>query len=345
MEPHMNRSVLVFKAPRVVEVRNDPLPPPADGEVTVATRRTAISPGTEMLAFKGLLPAALPLDATLVGLSHSANYPFCYGYSAVGDIVAAGPGVGKDWLGRRVFAFVPHATHFCARLEDLVPLPDHLPDEEAVCLASMETAVTLLMDGRPLVGERVAVFGQGIIGLLTTSLLAHFPLESLIAVDLYRLRREASLKAGAHVCLTPEQAAVTLAGGSGMVPAGPQGSADLVYELSGNPQTLNAALAAARFGGRVLIGSWYGSKTAEVDLGGWFHRNRIRIIGSQVSTLTPALTGRWTKARRLQTAIRMTVRVRPARFITHRFALDQAQAAYELIAGRPEETLQVIFTF
>jgi 2-desacetyl-2-hydroxyethyl bacteriochlorophyllide A dehydrogenase len=339
----MDRWALAFQAPGKVEVRQEPLPVPGPGQVAAKSRLAAISPGTEMLAFKGKLPAGLPLDATLAGLSAETRYPFAYGYSTVADVMAAGPGVGPQWIGRRVFAFVPHATHFIARTETLLPLPDDLSDEEAVFLAALETAVTLVMDGRPLIGERVAVFGQGIIGLLTAALLASFPLQRLIGVDLYPMRRAAALTVGVHTCLTPEQAERELSGDPG--PAGPQGSADLVYELSGNPRALNGALAAAGFGSRVVIGSWYGSKQASVDLGGRFHRNRIRITSSQVSTLDPVLTGRWTKARRLDTALQMAARLRPARFITHRFGLDQAQAAYEQIARRPEETLQVIFAF
>jgi 2-desacetyl-2-hydroxyethyl bacteriochlorophyllide A dehydrogenase len=343
MDVSMNRLALVFNAPGMVDLRSEPMPRPVEGQVLVASRNAAISPGTEMLAYKGLLPPGLPLDATLSGLAQGPSYPFGYGYSTVGQIAAIGPQVGQDWLGQRVFAFVPHATHAIARLDELVPLPDSLSDEEAVFLAAMETAVTLVMDGRPLVGERVAVFGQGIIGLLTAAILANFPLERLITVDLHPLRREASLKAGAHASLTPEQAAIALAAEPG--PTGPQGSADLIYELSGDPAVLNPALSAAGFGSRVVIGSWYGSKTATLDLGGRFHRNRIQVIASQVSTLSADLTGRWTKARRLKTALSMIARIRPARFITHRYTLDQAKAAYERIARQPEETLQVIFTF
>ena len=97
--------------------------------------------------------------------------------------------------------------------------------------------------------------------------------------------------------------------------------------------------------GRVVIGSWYGQKRADIDLGGRFHRSRMRLISSQVSTLAPERSGRWSKARRLQVAWWMLEQVRPAHLITHRFPLTQAAQAYAMLDKHPEETLQVILTY
>jgi threonine dehydrogenase-like Zn-dependent dehydrogenase len=80
-------------------------------------------------------------------------------------------------------------------------------------------------------------------------------------------------------------------------------------------------------------------------LGGRFHRSRIRLISSQVSSLSPDLTGRWSKARRFSVAWEMLRRVQPARWITHRFALQDAAQAYELLDQHPELAIQVVFTY
>ena len=124
---------------------------------------------------------------------------------------------------------------------------------------------------------------------------------------------------------------------------GQGGEADLAYELSGNPAALNTALALTRFSGRVVIGSWYGAKKNELDLGSFFHRGRVSLISSQVSSLAPHLTGRWNNKRRLDLAWKMLRLVRPSNCITHRFALADASLAYSLIDHCPEETIQVIF--
>ena len=95
----------------------------------------------------------------------------------------------------------------------------------------------------------------------------------------------------------------------------------------------------------MVIGSWYGLKRSDLNLGGRFHRSRVRLIGSQVSSIAPELTGRWNKTRRYHTTWQMLAQVQPARFITQRFPIDQAAQAYELIDHHPEGVIQVILTY
>ena len=123
------------------------------------------------------------------------------------------------------------------------------------------------------------------------------------------------------------------------------GGADLIYELSGNPAALNQALTIAGRGSRIVIGSWYGTKKTELDLGSGFHRNRIRLTSSQVSTIAPQFSDRWTKNRRMQVALDMIRQLNPARFVTHRFDVQQARQAYDLLDKRPQEAMQVILTY
>lgn len=321
-------------------MRQDLLPEPGRGQALVKTLLSAISPGTELLVYRGQFPADLALDESIGALAGEFAYPLKYGYAAVGQVSALGPEVDPAWLGRMVFSFHPHESYFLAAPEELLPLPEDLLPEEAAFLPNMETAVNFVMDGAPRIGERLAVFGQGIVGLLTTSLLARFPLGSLITLDLYPLRRRTSLECGAQASLDPaapgalEQARASF----------PEG-ADLAYELSGSPAALDQAIAITGFGGRVVIGSWYGQKRASLDLGGSFHRSRIRLISSQVSSLAPELTGRWTKPRRLEVAWEMLRQVRPGKFITHRYPLEQAAEAYRLLDQDPGGAIQVIFVY
>ena len=139
----------------------------------------------------------------------------------------------------------------------------------------METAVTLLLDGQPLLGEQVAIFGQGIVGLLLTSLLARWPLSSLVTLDLYPKRRLLSENLGAHLSLDPATPSWRNNCWGALQGAGPYPGADLTYEVSGNPEALNQAIAITGFNGRVVIGSWYGRKRSDLDLGGRFHRSRL----------------------------------------------------------------------
>jgi 2-desacetyl-2-hydroxyethyl bacteriochlorophyllide A dehydrogenase len=331
---------LYFTAPGQVAVREEVLPHLAPDKVLVQTLLSAISPGTELIIFRGQFPEDLTVDENIPTLACKFAYPLKYGYATVGRVVSTGAQVNPGWEGRLVFSLHAHESHFHATPDELLPLPEGMVPEDAIFLPHMETAVNLVMDGHPLLGEKVVVFGQGIIGLLTTALLARFPLSSLVTLDCFDLRRQASQQLGAHISLNSDVPEMP----DQLHALHPEG-ADLVYELSGAPAVLNQAIDATGFAGRVVIGSWYGQKRAALDLGGRFHRSRIHLISSQVSTLAPELSARWSKTRRFEVAWQMLYLIRLSRFITQRFPISAAAQAYQLIDKHPEETIQVVFTY
>ena len=341
MAAGLTKSAVTFVAPRRVEVQHDETGGPGPGRVLVRTRLSAISAGTELLVYRGETPSEMAADESIAALQGSLSFPLRYGYAAVGDVIQVGEGVDANLIGRRVFAFNPHESVFEAEPESLMEIPAGVSYEDAVMLPSMETAVNFAMDGAPLVGENVLVIGQGVIGLLTTALLAQMPLASLVTLDTVEARREASLQLGASSALNPETPGMmdeiaAAFGGHG---------ADLVYELSGRPEALDTAIAATGYGGQIVIGSWYGTKRAPVDLGGSFHRSRIKLISSQVTTIAPELSGRWDKQRRFATAWRMVERLKPSQLVTHRFPVEEAADAYRLLDESPRDALQVLLTY
>ncbi len=341
----VRRRALYFLGPRHVALREEELPAPGPGQVLVRTLLSAISPGTELLIYRGQAPRGLAADATLASLPGTLDFPLKYGYALVGRVAALGPEVDPAWQGRTVFAFQPHEDLFLAAPGDLHPLPPDLAPEEAVFLPNLETALTLVLDGRPCIGEQVAVFGQGIVGLLLTALLTRFPLAALVTVDRFPRRRLAGETLGAHATLDPESPDVQERLLALLQGDRPYRGADLAFEVSGQPQALDLALRALGFHGRVVVGSWYGEKPAQLHLGGEFHRQRQQIISSQVSTIAPELRGRWQKPRLLGLAWRFLKQIRPSRFITHRLPFREAAAAYRLLDQRPEETIQVVLTY
>ncbi|MBI5250837.1 MAG: zinc-binding alcohol dehydrogenase [Desulfomonile tiedjei] len=333
-----------FRAPYAVAAVEEPFPDLPRNNVLVETLCSAISPGTEMLLYRGLWPADLPVDDSIPSLAGKFAYPLKYGYSCVGKVIETGASVDRNWLGQIVFSFNPHRSYFASPPEHLIPVPPELSAEEAAFLPNMETAVSFLMDGRPIIGERVLIIGQGIVGLLTAGLLAGFPLQLLVTLDKYPLRREKSSALGA-CALDPGDPELSARILELLGAEHSRSGADLVYELSGNPAALDTAISAAGFGGRVVIGSWYGGKRAAIDLGGRFHRGRIKLISSQVSALAPEFTGLWTKSRRLTLALRMLERLKPSSLITHRFHVSRVSEAYKLLDEQPENAIQVILTY
>ena len=336
----MKRKTLYFTAPRQVELREETLPALGADDVLVETTCSAISAGTEMLIYQGRFPRDLETDSVISTLRGGFKYPLAYGYASVGKVVEVGKQVNTEWLNRLVFAFQSHTSHFVSKPESLFPVPHPLQSETACFLPNMETAINLVQDAAPIFGERVLVLGQGVIGLLTTSLLAEFPLDTLVTADCYKLRRKASLDLEVGNSLDPNSESFRNDSS-----AYTQRKFDLTLELSGNPAALNDALALTAFSGRIIVGSWYGEKPAEIELGGAFHRSRIKLISSQVSTIAPELSGRWDKSRRFEVAWKALERIKPEKWITHRFPIGAAVEAYRLLDENPQETIQVMLHY
>jgi threonine dehydrogenase-like Zn-dependent dehydrogenase len=323
---------LWFEGNERVSLREEPLDPPGSGEVLLESIVSAISAGTEMHFYRGDLEEGVMLDTVLEGYRHSLSYPLRYGHASVGKIACTGKGVAPALAGRLAFAYMPHASAGCIPAEQALLLPQDMDPECAALLATAETAVNLVLDCRPLLGERVSVFGLGVVGLMTVGLLARFPLARLSGWDLYPVRREAAAALGAVV-----------ADPSVTQPAA--GTEDLAVELSGSTAGFRLAVSACGFSGRVVVGSWYGTRSRPDALDAFdsvFHRNRVRIIPSQVSTIDPALSGRWTRARRHEAAWEALRVIRPSRLITHRVPFSRAGDAYRLIADAPAQTMQVM---
>ncbi len=328
---------LTFISPKQIEIQDMALPSLREDEVLVETICSAISAGTEMLMYRGQFTQVSDAHD---GLSSNLSYPLAYGYACVGRVAEIGKMVNGEWLHKRIFAFQPHTSHFITKASSLIAVPRSLAPEGACFFPNMETAVNLVQDGAPILGERVLVLGQGVIGLLAVSLLREFPLDKLVTADFYELRRKASNGVGGLASFDS-----SLASFHEELLAYTQGKFDLTFEISGSPSALNDAIELSAFSGRIVLGSWYGQKRAEINLGGTFHRSRIKLISSQVSTISPELSGRWDKTRRFDVAWKALERIKPEKWITHRFPIEEADKAYQLLDENPQEAIQIIFDY
>lgn len=336
----MKAQTLTFSAPYRLELIERELPPIGAQEVLVQTLVSAISPGTEMLIYRSQFPQNVPVDECFPGMEGAFHYPLIYGYACVGRVLEVGQKVEMSWRDRLVFAFQPHTSHFIAPPSALIPLPQGFSPATACFLPNMETAVNLVQDAAPILGERALVLGQGVVGLLAASLLRQFPLQTLITTDFYPLRRAASQALGVNFSLDAGHPDLDAALQQ-ILPSG----ADLTLEVSGSPLALDTAIEHTAFSGRIVIGSWYGQKTAAIPLGGKFHRSRIQILSSQVSTIRPELSGRWDKPRRFSVAWESLAKIQPEQWITHRFPLEQAGQAYHLLDEHPQDAIQVLLEY
>ena len=313
-----------FTGPRQVEVRDVSVELQAE-ERRVHSRLIGISHGTEMLCYRGQLPQADP-EETLSSLPDSFAYPLRYGYINVG--------VRDD--GVRVFAFYPHQDRFAVPDSAMIPLPASVSDEDAVFLASMETALGIVHDAAPRLGEVVALFGCGVIGLLTAVLLQRAGAR-VVAVEPAALRRRTATELGC-IGIDPSTESVTerireVTTGRG---------ADIAINTSAGDAGLQTAIDVACMEGTVVEASWHGAKQSTLSLGGRFHRRRLSLKSSQVSRLNPELTPRWDKERRMNEVLGLLGEVQPHRLISHRFPMSRADEAFRHIDVDSGETLQVV---
>jgi threonine dehydrogenase-like Zn-dependent dehydrogenase len=293
-----------------VEIRELPAPRPAAGEVLVRTTRSGISGGTERLVYRGEVPADFALDDTIDALTGTFSYPFAYGYACVGEVAESG---------QQVFAFHPHQDVFVAQPSDLIPLPGIDP-AAATLFPLVETALQVTLDAGAGYRDQVVVLGGGVLGLLTGLLLQRAGWRPLIAEPL-EWRRAVADRLGVTTAAPTELA-------NEVVP--------LVIDASGNPDAPALALDMLAHEGTLLIASWFGAKPVVLPLGGAFHRRRLTIRSTQVSTVPARLSGTWTRSRRRQEAVALLPELPLAQLCTDIFDFDHAAEAFRAVdQGKP----------
>ncbi|MGV9886476.1 zinc-dependent alcohol dehydrogenase [Streptomyces sp. NPDC003395] len=270
----MSRSARAFwlRSPGHGEIREVALPEPAEGEAVVRTLYTGVSRGTETLVFRGGVPQSQYAAMRAPFQEGDFPGPVKYGYLNVG-VVEEGP---RQLTGRTVFCLYPHQTRYVVPAAALTVVPEHVPAGRAVLAGTVETAVNALWDAAPLVGDRVAVVGGGMIGCSVAALLARFPgvRVQLVDTDPARARTAEALGVG----FAPPEDAL--------------GGCDLVIHASATEQGLARALQLLAAEGTVVELSWYGDRRVSLPLGEAFHSRRLTIRGSQVGTVSPARASR-----------------------------------------------------
>ncbi|MFE0729045.1 zinc-binding alcohol dehydrogenase [Streptomyces antibioticus] len=270
----MNRAARAFwlGSPGRGEIRDVVLPDPAGGEVVVRSLYSGVSRGTETLVFRGGVPENQHAVMRAPFQEGDFPAPVKYGYLNVG-LVEEGP---DELVGRTVFCLYPHQTRYVVPATAVTPVPDSVPAARAVLAGTVETAVNALWDARPLVGDRIAVVGGGMVGCSVAALLARFPGVRVQLVD-----------------ADPARAKVAEALGVGFAqPADALGGLDLVVHASATEQGLTRSLELLSPEGTVLELSWYGDRKVSLPLGEAFHSRRLVIRSSQVGTVSPARADR-----------------------------------------------------
>ena len=323
---------LWFVAPRTVELRRTELTFPAEGELLVRGLCSGISQGTEMLLYRGQGPT--PFDPSL-DAPGQATYPRRYGYAWVGEVIAHANDVQNTAtsvpLGTRVFGLLSHAEFHVIDATSLSMLGADIPPERAVLASNLETAITCVWDAGVSLGDRVVVLGGGIVGQLV-AWLAHSAGGQVRLVEPSARRLAVARLLGVHEAVTPEK-------------DDPSGSADVVIEATGDPQTLDRAIAHAGLEAKVVVASFYGGRISAVNLGSAFHRKRLSLKASQVSRVPPTRQVRWSLSRRFELVRTLLARPVLDVLIDPPVPFEQAPEVYRRIDQSPGDGLQTVFQY
>lgn len=312
-----------IEAPGRAAIRSGTLAALAADEVLVRTLHSAVSRGTEMLVFAGEVPESEYGRMRAPFQAGDFPAPVKYGYASVG-LVERGPAALQ---GRAVFCLHPHQTRYVVPQGAVHPLPEGLPPARAVLAANMETAVNALWDAAPRIGDRIAVVGGGVVGLLVAWLASRMPGVQVELVDVRAERAAVAARLGLAFA-TPAEATP---------------DADLVVHASGQPAGLVTALGLAGFEATVLELSWYGRRSVALPLGEAFHARRLTLRSSQVGHVATAQRGRWTHARRLALALSLLQDPVLDALLTDSAAFDDLpQVLARLAAGAPDTLCQRI---
>ena len=314
----MRSTAVQFSAPYSIDLVDVDVREPKQGEALVRVLFSGISSGTEMLAYRGDLDQDAALDEKLGSLSGTFTFPFRFGYSCVGTVAASG---GRLGAGTLVFAFHPHQAHIVVPEQELIELPAVDP-RHAALFPLVETALQIILDAGRVAHDVVIVSGLGAVGILTGALLVSAG-ATVVGLDPEPARRNAAMHFGIQPYGPDEAPEVVRRATSDGV--------SLAVEASGNPDALRGLLGLLVHEGTILVASWYGARPVELPLGGAFHRRRITIRSTQVSTIPAEQSSSWTIDRRRKTATALLTELDLGILATHQFPISNASEAFAAV--------------
>jgi threonine dehydrogenase-like Zn-dependent dehydrogenase len=333
--PATHARALWFTAAKTAAVLDESVPPPGPGQVSVRAITSLVSPGTEMLIYRGEGSGELGLE-TCEG---SFDFPVKYAYQVVGEVAAACADSSYA-PGDIVFARHPHQSYFTMNSESdlLIRVPDGLAPDRAVFVNLLAVALTTQLDVPVRFGDSVVVYGQGIVGSLAAQL-SRRTAGQLFVVDPIESRRERALGWGADLALAPADAHEAIQDAT-------RGrGADIAIEASGTAAALQSAISITGQEGTIVAVSFFGTKVIPLVLAPEFHYRRQRIVSSQVSTVGSGLQPRWTFRRRDEASFQLLQQDWLRTDVTHRLRFTSAPEAYQLLDTQPESSMGVILDY
>ncbi len=356
---------LIVVAPRKAALREYAAPALGPSQVRIRTTFAAPKHGTESHAFRGDTPFAERAFDTeyrmfLPAAEKRALFPRVMGNMAVGVITEVGRDVRGFAVGERVYGHLAareiHTVDPNAVKAPKPPISSgpgenvlhHLPagmsPEQAVLLDPAHFALAAVRDAQVRLGDRVAVFGMGAIGLLVVALSRLSGAEAVFAVDPLANRRDLAKRMGADSVLDPRSsdAAFEIKKATG------KRGVDVSIEASGSYAALQEAIRAAHFSGLVVTVSFYFGQGTALRLAEEWHHTRVTVRSSMPVWGNPSRDApAWDDERVEETALGLMSAGRiPTEGLVHPIVtFEESPAAIEEAIERPERSIKLGIRF
>jgi threonine dehydrogenase-like Zn-dependent dehydrogenase len=275
-----------------------------------------VSIGTEKLVATGRIPQSLHDILRVNYMAGNFSFPIKYGYSLVGE---CDKGI--------VHLMHPHQERVDAKNEDLYQIGKNLPPKRATLLSNMETVVNAIWDADLKGDENILVLGFGSVG-------------ALLALTLqYEYRYHVSLK-------EINKAKIILASELNITTSSDRDKYDVIFNTTGSYEALQYAIEHTEKDGKIIEMSWYGDKIGHLSLGADFHYNRIKLISSQVSTISPLASLNTTYLTRKQQAEKILSNAAFDNLITKEVRFEDSVSLFDdLRKGRLEDEVVVVIRY
>lgn len=366
---------LIASAPRTPAFRDYDDPPLGPTEIRIRTELASPKHGTELVGYRNDPVASRPYDAAWGAVmpkdpaSALASFPKRLGNMAVGIVTDTGPDVTRLTVGDRVFGHLPIRETHTVEQDRVDLLPPDLSPEAALCLDPVVMALAM-RDAPIRLGDRVAIFGLGAIGLVAAQLARLAGAAQVIVVDPIASRRELALAHGADIAIDPASepggdtglairrltgspdydggAGTRLVGGYTERPSQTSNlGVDVAVETSGSVGALGQAIRSARFGGTICVVSFYGRDAAGLLLGDEFHINQLTMLSVRAESLPMRDAPGWTLDRLVQVSLDwlQTARIRTDGILSPIVPFSEAVEAYRAIDEHPEQSIKLGIRF